>query len=138
MLRGGGLPAVEARDFALGLAEFDALFEFMALVVVSFAFGDADFSFDAAVFPVEAQADDSAAFLGGQQIELEDFALVHKESAGAAGLVLEPSTCGFPRLNVAAVEVELTFVDAGKGVRDVYLASTDGFDLSALEFDTTF
>ena len=100
-------------------------FEVLALVGVGFAFADAEFHFDAAVFPIHAQEWERAALDGGGGREFEDFAFVEEQAARAFGGVVEPLAGGLPRLDVAAVEEDLVVFDAGEGVLDIHFAGPD-------------
>lgn len=133
---GVGSAPIEARDFALGLAELDLCFQVVALIRVGLAFSDPDLDLHLAVFPIHPQAGQGGSFDRGGLVELENLLLVNEQATGTAGFVLEPASRGFPRLNVAAIEQELAAFDTRVGVRNVDLPSPDRFDLGAFQLDS--
>ncbi len=125
---------IEAGHFALGFAEFDFFLQIVALIGVGFSFPYADFYFHAAVFPVDPEEGEGAAFDGSGVGEFKDFPLVEEQAARALGGVVEPFASRLPGLDVAAVEKDLIIFDAGVGVGNINFPGADRFDLSALEF----
>ena len=131
------MTAVEASDFALGLAIRGALLQVGALVVRDLAGGDADLGLQPTFFPIDAEDDERATGNGGFAVELVDLLAMKQEAANAfrwrdfvAGMLV--------RLDVGVVKKRFAFVDARESVADVRFTGADRFDLAAFKFNPSF
>jgi len=105
--------------------------------VLLFAAAYADLDLDAAVFEIEGEGDEGGALGLEGLFEFSDFALVGEESALAKRIVVELGG-GCVGVDVAAVEDELPFFDAGVGFLELSFAGAEAFDLAAHERDAAF
>jgi hypothetical protein len=126
------LTAGAARSFAARVAFGVPLFDGVAFIEFSFAFGEGEFDFGLAAFPIELEGDEGETFGQGAAEKAFDFAAVEQELAGAPGVVL--GLVGlFVGADVHVVEKDFAVADAGKGFVEVALAEAEAFDLGADE-----
>ena len=130
--------AIEAGDFARGLAIGGALFQIGAFIARHFSLGNTELGFQLAIFPIQLENDKSASGdLGSSAIEFVDLGAVEQKFADSfrGGNFMAGALVG---LDVGVVEERFAILDPGEGVADVGFAGTDRFDLAALEFDAGF
>src|SRR5437763_9737607 len=123
--------AIEAGDFARGLALNRPLLDVGAFVVRDLALADAELGFQFSVFPIELQDNEGAAFDLGLAIKFVDLLAVKQKFADALR-ARNFVTRFFVGLDVGVVEKSLAVIDSGKGIADVGFARANGFDLAAL------
>src|SRR5438105_2611331 len=128
---------IETSDFALRFPVDRALFKVGAFVTCDFSLPHTKFGFEFPVFPVELQNDQSAPAHLCFAVEFVDLLSMQEKFADTFGgwnLVAG----FFVRLDIGVVEKSLAVLDAGEGIADVCFAAANGFDLAALQLDTSF
>jgi hypothetical protein len=129
--------AIEAGDFARGLAFDRSLFDVGAFVARHFALADADLGFQFSVFPIELQNNQGAAFDLTFAVKLVDlFAMKEKFSDAFGGRNFVARF--FVGLNVGVVEKRFTVVDPRECVADVGFAGANRFNFAAFQLDAGF
>lgn len=107
----------------------------VALVVLLFAFGDAEFDFGATVFEVNGEGDEGDAALFAFDFQLVNLAAVGEELTITARLVVVDDGGFGIGIDVTIVEDELTAGDGGVGFLELGFAVAEGFDFGAEEGD---
>jgi hypothetical protein len=114
--------------FTLSFTVLDSGLDVLALIALGLAFADAKFNFDVATFPVTAKRYDRLPFLLGGRPKLHDLTLVKKETTDCLRFMLNVAGL-FVWLDVATEKEALKAVNASKGIIDIDVPQTDGFDL---------
>ena len=134
--RGQRLPvlAIEACDFARGLAIGCAFLQIGAFVARDFSLGDAELGFEPAIFPMQVKNYQRAPAYLRFAIKLVDLSAMEQEFADAfrRGHFV---TGAFVRLNVGIVEKCFAFFDPSEGIVDVGFTGANRFDLASLQLD---
>ena len=106
----------------------------LSFVVKLFALAQAHLDLHPAALEVDAQGDQGIAVLLDLAEQAHDLALVHQQTAGAAGIHIE-AVAVVVRGDVHLIEDELAVLDAAPGILQIQGTLTNGFDLRAHQFD---
>jgi hypothetical protein len=132
--KGQGLCLAAARlHGALHLSLAFAVFDGVALVVLGLAFGQRDFAFDLAVFPVQVDGYEGVALLFDLANETLDFVFLHQQLFGAHFVGGNVARCGVEWVDLAADQIQLAIANDHIAVGELHLALAGGFDLPAFQ-----
>jgi hypothetical protein len=130
------VPAVECRHGAIGFSFDSLLFEVVPFVDSRFSFSYTDFHFYPAVLPVKPERDNRLTLDRAEGKEFGNLRFVQQKFPATLWFVLAV-TGTFVRLDICVVKVDFVILDSCEGVIKVREPGSDGFDLRALQFDTS-
>ena len=120
-----------AVNFALGITGRGRV----PLVIQFFALGKTDFQLHAGVLEINGQGDEGVAVLLDLAEQPQDLPLVHQQTAGAAGILVEDIAL-LIGADVHPQNGELTILDDAEGILQIHIALTDGLDFGARKLNT--
>ena len=115
-----------------------ALFQGCAFVVQFLAFGDADFEFCLAIFPVHGGSDQGVAFAFDETDEFVQFMAVQQQFARAPWLRMDVRGGAQQRVDGAAEDEGFTIFDGDVALLDVEMPGSQRLDFPALQHDAGF
>src|SRR6185437_3275263 len=113
-------------------------FDRLALIVLLLSLGDPDLHFCPPAFEIDRQRNQRRRFLLGFRGQAFDLATMGQQLAVALGLMVIDQGRLLVRIDVGAVENQLTIFDAGPGILQLGFAGPERFHFAADQHDPAF